>query len=153
MSNNWKIQQANLQDASAIAKFQVQMADESEGTVLDYELVLRGVTEGLKDAAKGTYLVARNENDEAIASLLITKEWSDWRCGWYWWIQSVYVCPDYRRKGVYRAMYAKVKELAKADNSPCVRLYVDRTNERGLSTYQSLGMKESHYLFYEEDLD
>lgn len=153
MSQNWIIEQAKLQDAASIARFQVQMADESEGLALDYDLVYRGVTEGLKDAAKGTYLVARNDQGEAFASLLITKEWSDWRCGWYWWIQSVYVSPEYRRQGVYRAMYAKVKELAKEDHSPTVRLYVDRTNQRGLSTYQSLGMKESHYLFYEEDLD
>lgn len=150
--DNWKIEKGELRDAAQIAKFQVAMADESEGTVLDYELVLRGVTEGLKDPAKGIYLVARNENDEAVASLLITKEWSDWRCGWYWWIQSVYVTPEYRRKGVYRAMYAKVKSFAKEDGSTCVRLYVDRTNQRGLSTYQALGMSESHYLFYEEEI-
>lgn len=152
MSNCWNIQKGELSDAVQIAKFQVAMADESEGTVLDYDLVLKGVTEGLKDEAKGIYLVARNDKDEAIASLLITKEWSDWRCGWYWWIQSVYVSSEYRRQGVYRAMYAKVKSLAKEDGSTCVRLYVDRTNQRGLSTYQSLGMKESHYLFYEEEI-
>lgn len=88
----------------------------------------------------------------ALGSLLITREWSDWHCTWYWWIQSVYVRPEYRRQGVYRALYSKVKELALEAGSSCVRLYVDRTNQRGLATYQALGMHESHYLLYEEDL-
>lgn len=149
---NWIVQQASLSDATDIARFQVAMAKESEDTELDYELVLRGVTEGLKDTNKGTYLVARNEEGRAIASLLITREWSDWRCGWYLWIQSVFVTPEYRRQGVYRAMYQKVKTIAAGAQSPCVRLYVDKGNVKGLSTYKSLGMKESHYLLYEEDI-
>lgn len=152
MEYNWNIGQGTLADAPAIARFQVEMAAESEGTELDYALVLRGVSEGLKDKEKGTYFVARNEQGEAIASLLVTREWSDWRCAWYWWIQSVYVRPEYRRKGVYKAMYETVKASAKEVGAPCVRLYVDRTNTQGLATYQALGMTESHYLFYEEDL-
>lgn len=152
MEYNWNIGQGTFADAPAIARFQVEMAEESEGTTLDYALVLRGVTEGLKDTLKGTYFVARNEQGEAIASLLVTREWSDWRCAWYWWIQSVYVSQSYRRKGVYRAMYEAVKNAAKEAGAPCVRLYVDRTNSQGLATYQALGMTESHYLFYEEDL-
>lgn len=152
MEYNWNIGQGTLTDAPAIARFQVEMAAESEGTELDYALVLRGVSEGLQDKEKGTYFVARNEQGKAIASLLVTREWSDWRCAWYWWIQSVYVRPEYRRKGVYKAMYETVKASAKEAGSPCVRLYVDRTNTQGLATYQALGMTESHYLFYEEDL-
>lgn len=147
-----KIEQANIQDASAIAQFQVDMAAESEGTALDREVVLRGVTEGLKDEAKGIYLVARNDEGLPVASLMLTREWSDWNCAWYWWIQSVYVQPEYRRQGIYRSMYAKVKEMAKEANVSSVRLYVDKTNQRGLSTYQALGMQESHYLLYEETI-
>ena len=143
------IRKATMEDVEAIARFQVAMADESEGTVLDYDRVLRGVTEGMRDPAKGIYLVAENEG-ERMGSLLITREWSDWRCGWYWWIQSVYVRPEFRRQGVYRAMYAEVKALAREEGAPCVRLYVDRTNERGVMTYEALGMRESHYLMYEE---
>lgn len=97
-----------------IARFQVEMATESEGTALNYELVLRGVTEGIKDESKGTYLVARkNDDNEIVGSLLITREWSDWRCTWYWLIQSVYVRPEYRRQGVYSEMYDNVKKLAR----------------------------------------
>lgn len=148
-----KIEQANISDASAIAQFQMDMAAESEGTTLNREVVLRGVTEGLKDEAKGIYLIARNEEGQPVASLLLTREWSDWNCAWYWWIQSVYVRPEYRRQGIYRSMYAKVKEMAKEANVSCVRLYVDKTNKLGLSTYQALGMQESHYLLYEETIE
>lgn len=148
-----KIEQANISDASAIAQFQMDMAAESEGTTLNREVVLRGVIEGLKDEAKSIYLIARNEEGQPVASLLLTREWSDWNCAWYWWIQSVYVRPEYRRQGIYRTMYAKVKEMAKEANVSCVRLYVDKTNKLGLSTYQALGMQESHYLLYEETIE
>ena len=149
---SWNVTEGRLDDAEAIARFQVEMAMESEGTVLDYDRVLKGVTLGLQDAAKGTYMVARNSECEAVASLLLTREWSDWNCAWYWWIQSVYVSPDYRRKGVYRALYNKVKEMAQENQVHCLRLYVDRENERGLKTYNQLGMHESHYLMYEQDI-
>lgn len=147
-----KIDKASFDDATAIAQFQVNMAMESEGTELNFKQVLRGVTMGLGDPAKGTYLVAYNDQAQAVASLLITREWSDWNCAWYWWIQSVYVLPEYRRQGVYRAMYKRVKDMARENEVATVRLYVDRTNRKGLSTYQALGMQESHYLLYEEDI-
>lgn len=83
---------------------------------------------------------------------MLTKEWSDWTDKWYWWIQSVYVIPEYRGKGVYKAMYNKVKEAAKAENISQVRLYVDKTNFRAQKVYQKSGMHESHYLLYEEDI-
>lgn len=152
MEKNWKIQRASLKEAAALAKFLVAMAAESEGAELNYELVLRGVTEGLTDEAKGTYLVALDETGIVVGSLLITREWSDWHCAWYWWIQSVYVRPEYRRQGVYRTMYAKVKALAKGAQVPCIRLYADRNNLSALTTYRSLGMAESHYLLFEEEV-
>lgn len=147
-----KIEQASIEDAEIITHFQIEMAAESEGTTLNKNVVIRGVTEGLKDGDKGIYIVARNNEGNAVASLMITREWSDWNCAWCWWIQSVYVLPDFRRQGVYQSMYAKVKEMAKEANVSCVRLYVDKTNQRGLSTYKALGMKESHYLLYEETI-
>lgn len=150
--SKYQVSKATLSDAQAIAQFQVDMAAESEGTTLDLDIVLRGVSEGLKDISKGTYIVARNDNGEAIASLMVTREWSDWNCAWYWWIQSVYVQPQYRRQGVYRSMYNFVKDMAKKADVSCVRLYVDRTNNQGLFTYAALGMKESHYLLFEEEI-
>lgn len=149
---DWKITKGILEDAAAIAQFQVDMARESEGTELDYNLVLRGVTLGLQDEAKGTYFIARDEAGNPLGSLLLTREWSDWTCTWYWWIQSVYVKPECRGKGIYSAMYQTVKEQARANGVKTVRLYVDRTNEPALYRYSKLGMHESHYLMYEEDL-
>ena len=104
----------------------------------------------MEDPYKGTYIVAKTE-DATVGSLMLTREWSDWTNRWYWWIQSVYVTPEFRGKGVYRAMYTKVKELAKEAGVTQIRLYVDKTNFRAQKVYQKLGMDECHYLMYEEE--
>ena len=124
------------------------MALESEGTVLDVERVRKGVAAVMEDESKGTYIVARIEG-RPVASLMITREWSDWNNGWYWWIQSVYVMPEHRGQGIFRAMYTKVIELANDQNIAQVRLYVDRHNTHAQKVYQKLGMEECHYLMYE----
>ena len=150
MSNNiYEITVGTTNDINAIAAFQVAMAMESEGTTLDLERVTRGVTMAMADEAKGKYIVARIDG-KAVGSLMLTREWSDWNCQWYWWIQSVYVEPQHRKKGVYKAMYSKVKQMAQAENVSQVRLYVDKTNTSAQQAYQRLGMDETHYLMYEE---
>lgn len=149
---NWNITKGILEDAAAIAQFQLDMAMESEGTLLDYALILKGVTLGLQDEKKGTYYIARDEEGKPLGSLLLTREWSDWTCTWYWWIQSVYVKPEYRGKGIYTALYHTIKKLAHENNVRTIRLYVDRTNGPALHRYSKLGMHESHYLMYEEDI-
>ena len=153
--DSWKVEKAKLTEADLIATFQLEMAMESErffDLVRWGDLVRQGVSEGLKDEAKGTYYVVKTEEGTTVGSLFLTREWSDWRCAWYWWIQSVYVRPEYRRKGAYRSLYEHVKREARLADVKCLRLYVDRTNQQGLSTYRALGMVESHYLLYEEDL-
>lgn len=135
-------------DKEAITGFQIAMALESEGTILDSERVHNGVTAVMEDESKGTYIVARIEG-RPVASLMITREWSDWNNGWYWWIQSVYVMQEYRCKGIFKAMYTKVIEMAKEQNIAQVRLYVDRHNTNAQKVYQKLGMEECHYLMYE----
>ena len=150
--DSWKVEKAKLTEADLIATFQLEMAMESEGTALNADLVRRGVEEGLKDEQKGTYYVVKTAEGTTVGSLFLTREWSDWRCAWYWWIQSVYVRPEYRRKGAYRSLYEQVKREARMADVKCLRLYVDRTNQQGLSTYRALGMTESHYVLYEEDL-
>ena len=135
-------------DIEAITSFQIAMALESEGTVLDSERVHNGVTAVMEEESKGTYIVARIEG-RPVASLMITREWSDWNNGWYWWIQSVYVMPEHRGQGIFRAMYTKVIEMAKEQNIAQVRLYVDRHNTHAQKVYQKLGMEECHYLMYE----
>ena len=139
-------------DIEAITGFQIAMALESEGTVLDPEKVHNGVTAVMEDESKGRYIIARTE-DRPVASLMITREWSDWNNGWYWWIQSVYVMPEYRCKGIFKAMYTKVIEMAKEQNIAQVRLYVDRYNTNAQKVYQKLGMEECHYLMYETTIE
>ena len=138
-------------DIESIVQFQADMAMESEGCVLDKEKVTKGVTAAMLDDSKGVYWVAKFEK-RPIGSLMLTREWSDWNNEWYWWIQSVYVIPEFRRKGVYKAMYRKVKDTAKANNVSQIRLYVDKTNVSAQKVYQNLGMQESHYLMFEENL-
>lgn len=147
--NTYEITVGTTNDINAIAGFQVAMAMESEGTTLDLERVTRGVTMAMDDEAKGQYIVARSEG-KVVGSLMLTREWSDWNCQWYWWIQSVYVEPRHRGKGVYRAMYEQVKQMARNENVSQVRLYVDKTNNTAQHAYQHLGMTETHYLMYEE---
>ena len=139
-------------DIDSIVQFQANMAMESEGCILDKEKVTNGVTAAMLDDSKGIYWVAKFEG-KAIGSLMLTREWSDWNNGWYWWIQSVYVAPEYRRKGVYKAMYMKVKDAAKGSNVSQIRLYADRSNLSAQKVYKSLGMHESHYLMFEENLN
>lgn len=138
-------------DIDSIVQFQTDMAMESEGCVLDKEKVTKGVTAAMLDDSKGIYWVAKIEG-RTIGSLMITREWSDWNNEWYWWIQSVYVVPEFRKQGVYKAMYLKVKDAAKENNVSQIRLYADKTNHSAQKVYQNLGMHESHYLMYEENL-
>lgn len=145
----YEITVGNKSDIAAIAQFQVDMALESEGAVLDSDKVLRGVTAAMNDCNKGTYLVARNAGD-VVASLMITREWSDWNAEWYWWVQSVYVKPAHRGRGLFRAMYSKVKDMATQKGVSQVRLYVERTNLSARQVYERVGMQECHYLMYED---
>jgi len=152
MTDSLTIHFGTPDDIFAIAQFQMDMAMESEGTTLDLDTVRRGVSHAMEDSNKGRYVIAYADG-KAIGSLMLTKEWSDWTDRWYLWIQSVYVTPEYRGKGVYKAMYNKVKETAEVEGISTIRLYVDKTNLRAQSVYQKLGMQESHYLLYEEMID
>lgn len=142
---------ADLAYADAITRFQVDMAIESEGLALDFERTLRGVQSVLKDETKGRYVLAII-NGRPVGSLMLTREWSDWNCCWYLWIQSVYVSPDYRKKGIFMAMYEEVLKLAKSEGVSQVRLYVDKDNKKAQTVYQKAGMSECHYLMYEVEV-
>ena len=141
----------NIADLDALIDFQKKMAFESEGLTLDSGLVRKGVSGVLTDENKGSYLVAC-EGKNPVACLLVTTEWSDWTGTWYWWIQSVYVDREYRGKGIYKALYNKVKELAAAKGVRNIRLYADKENLNARKVYEKLGMQESHYLMFEEKI-
>ena len=139
-------------NAEEIARFQVAMAMESEGIALDEERVCRGVRAVLDDEAKGQYVIALL-GGKVVGCLMITREWSDWNSCWYWWIQSVYVLPEYRGRGIYKAMYGNVLEQAKSAGVSQIRLYVDKSNTTAQAVYQKLGMEECHYCLYEKDIN
>ena len=144
------VRDAGLDDLPHIVDFQLALARETEDKPLDPETVTEGVRRLHAMPQAGFYLVA--ELDDVVAgSLMVTPEWSDWRNGWFWWVQSVYVAAPFRRRGVYRALYDAVKSRARA--APDVlgfRLYVERNNDGARSTYERLGMVETEYRLYEE---
>ncbi len=145
------IRKATAEDAPLIAGFNVAMARESEDRALDAALLERGVRHVVLEPGDGFYLVAEVDS-EAAGSLLVTYEWSDWRNGCFWWIQSVYVLPEYRRRGIYSRMHARVREAALADGNACgLRLYVEKHNTGAQATYGHLGMKETDYRLFEEE--
>jgi ribosomal protein S18 acetylase RimI-like enzyme len=145
------IRDATPADAPTIAEFNVRMAMETEHLKLDPPTVLAGVRAVLSDPSRGRYFVA-DINGTVAGQLLITHEWSDWRNADIWWIESVYVHPDYRRAGVFRTLYDQVRAIARNAGACALRLYVERENLRAQNTYKSLGMDLTHYLVMEEML-
>jgi GNAT superfamily N-acetyltransferase len=142
------VRTASPSDAPSITDFQQKMAWETEKMTLDPETVTKGVNAVFDDFSKGQYYVAEADGN-VIASLLITFEWSDWRNCNVWWFQSVYVVPEYRRKGVFRKMYTFIRELAEKQGVAGLRLYVETRNSNAQKTYEALGMSSEHYSFYE----
>jgi len=148
---------ATRDDAAVIVEFNLAMARETESLELSPATLAAGVQHLFDNPHFGFYAVAeaRGAGGAAVCagSLLITYEWSDWRDGLFWWVQSVYVRAEHRRRGVYTALYEFVKRLAAAD--PRVRgfrLYVERENAAAQKTYERLGMNASHYVMYEETI-
>ncbi|HEY2785457.1 MAG TPA: N-acetyltransferase [Fimbriiglobus sp.] len=142
---NLTIRRADPADAGILAAFNQALASESEQTRLDPAAVGPGVTAVLTDPHKGFYTVAEKDG-EVVGQCLVTYEWSDWRNGWFWWVQSVYVRGDARRIGVFRRLYEHIIDQAAKDPTVIgLRLYVERQNTRAIETYRSLGMVEAGY--------
>jgi GNAT superfamily N-acetyltransferase len=144
------VRKAQAADAGTIADFNSAMALHTEGKALIPEVIGAGVRRLIEQPALGFYVVAESAG-RVVACLMVTNEWSDWRNGLFWWIQSVYVEPEWRRQGVYRRLYDFVRGLAKADAAICgFRLYVEKDNKVAQATYASLGMAPTDYQIYEE---
>jgi len=154
-----RIRAAQASDVALLAQWAQAMALETESRTLDAATVHAGMAAGIEDAARARYFIAMHEASvagretiaEPVGTLMLTREWSDWRNGEWWWIQSVYVAPAHRRAGVYRALHAHVAKLAR--ETPGViglRLYVETHNAVAQATYAALGMKDAGYRIFEK---
>ena len=140
------IRLATLPDAPVVAEFNRLLATETEGKTLEPAVLARGVAACLADPVKGIYYLAV-EGGIVLGQIGLTYEWSDWRDAWFWWIQSVYVRKEFRRRGVFRALYDHVHRAACADSTVAgLRLYVEKDNEAAKRTYQQLGMEEMGFV-------
>ncbi|MBI5463501.1 MAG: GNAT family N-acetyltransferase [Ignavibacteriales bacterium] len=145
------IRPAVLADAPAIAEFNARIAEETEHRHLDLDTLSAGVRAVVSDASKGIYFVAETDR-RVVGQLMITYEWSDWRNGNFWWIQSVYVDKAFRGRGVFKRLFAHVCNLAAKEHDVCgLRLYVDQENASAMKTYETLGMMKTSYEMYEMD--
>ena len=143
---------AVLKDAATVAQYAAAMAFETERLELDRSKVLRGVEAAILDPSKGFYLLAVADG-MVLGQAMVTFEWSDWSNAMRWWLQSVYVHPGHRKKGVFRGIFDQLRSLALSEGTVCcMRLYVERENHGAQATYQKLGFGETHYLLYELDL-
>ena len=141
---------AEFADTDTLVRFNISMAYETEQKHLEKGLITTGVQALFSKPEYGFYLVAEVEG-RVVGCLMITKEWSDWRNGLFWWIQSVYVIPKFRRKGIFRSMYLKIQGMAKNNQEVCgFRLYVEKDNATAQKTYLNLGMSETDYKMFEE---
>ena len=147
--NTPTVRAATRADLDVLVAWTAAMAWETERKRLDLDVLARGVDAVFDDPRRGFYLVAEHEGTRA-GSLLVTYEWSDWRCGDWWWIQSVYVAESHRRAGVFKALYAEVDRRARATAGVVgLRLYVEWENARAQRTYETLGMQKAHYHLYQ----
>ena len=140
----FEIRDATPADGETIANYNSMMAEETEGRPLASDVIGPGVSGLLNDVNKGRYWVAEADG-EIIGQIMVTYEWSDWRNGKIWWIQSVFVHPDQRRAGVFSALYRHVESLARQDGACGLRLYVEHENLRAMKTYETLGMVNPNY--------
>lgn len=145
------VRPARSDDRDTLTDFNIRLARESEDLCLDPATLRSGVERVLSDPTRGCYFVAEADG-AVVGQTLITCEWSDWRNAWFWWIQSVYVHPDYRRHGVFRALYHFIADRARQAGDVCgLRLYVEQHNKRAMQTYERLGMRAAGYVLYESD--
>lgn len=143
------IRTAQISDIDSLVEFNQAMALETEGRRLDAQQLKAGVEAAFTDENKGFYLVAE-EDEKILGGLMVTAEWSDWRNGWFWWIQSVYIIPEARGKKIYRKLYEEVRRTGREAGNVCgFRLYVEKDNTTAQAVYKKLGMEESEYLMFE----
>ncbi len=143
------IRKATIADIPFLVAIQQKLAQETENVTLDNAILHKGMQAMFDDPSKGFYNVVE-DNGVVIGCHMITYEWSDWRNGLVWWLQSVYVIESYRKQGIFKLMYENIVRIIQNDSSLIgLRLYVDKTNARAMKVYESMGMNGEHYTVYE----
>ena len=149
------VRQAQWDDLDTIVAFNTALARETEQRDLDVVKLREGVRTLLASPGHGFYVVAeqrRSDGAQVVGQLMITYEWSDWRNGIFWWVQSVYIPPHYRRQGIFRALHDHIQKRATADPTVCgIRLYVERDNHQAQTVYRRVGLTPSGYTVFEQD--
>jgi len=145
MSDALHIREAGTADAGRVTQFSIACARDSESLTLDEAVVRAGVEAALSDPARGRYFLAEREG-KTVGQVMVTREWSDWRNAWIWWLQSVYVAAEARGQGVFATIYAHLEDIARQQGVRMIRLYVDRDNEGAERAYLKAGFERDHYL-------
>ncbi|MDG3002943.1 GNAT family N-acetyltransferase [Paludisphaera mucosa] len=150
-TSNFSIRDAAAADLDAIVDFNGRLAHETEDKVLDPAILRDGVARALADPDRLRYWIAADRDGRVIGQTAITREWSDWRNGWLWWLQSVYIDAEHRGQGVFKALYRRIRDEALAAGDVIgIRLYVEDENHRARDAYRALGLDEAGYTVLEE---
>lgn len=149
---SFTIRDAVPEDLEILVEFNRRLAEETEGKRLDLDVLTRGVARALADRDRLRYWVVERQGDSrVVAQTAVSREWSDWRDGWLWWLQSVYVAAELRGRGLFRRLYGHIRDQAAADPDVVgVRLYVEHDNHRAQKTYEALGFRPGGYSVFEE---
>ena len=141
----FKVRKANLNDLDQLVKFIAAEADEAEGISKSTANIRNGIKSGLENPDIARYWVIEGTDGSLIGSVSVVKEWSDWNCAFYWWIQSMYIIPSHRGQGLMEALLETVKHSARNENALELRLYVHEGNKRAIKAYQKAGFSDTDY--------
>lgn len=142
---NVKVRRANFSDLKKLIDFTIEEARESEGSDKISGALEKGIEAALEDSSKAVYWVITDEKDIPFGNVSALKEWSDWNAGWYWWIQSMYISPEFRGKGYIRLLIDAVKTEMNKENGLELRLYVHKNNKKAIRAYEKIGFEKSDY--------
>ena len=141
----YNVRNANITDLKSLVEFIVAEASEAEGVHKASDKILNGIKAGLEKPSIARYWILENQNQDPVGNVSVVKEWSDWNCAYYWWIQSMYLLPNHRGKGLMNELLQEVKQAARTENAIELRLYVHRNNMRAIKAYQKAGFCDSDY--------
>ena len=141
----FKVRNAKLDDLDNLVEFVIAEANEAEGIIKSSEIVLNGIKAGLENPGIARYWIIENENGNPVGNVSVVKEWSDWNCAFYWWIQSMFLLPNYRGIGLMKTLLKEVKLAAENENAIELRLYVHKDNDRAIKAYKKVGFCNTDY--------